>query len=227
MRQEHIDTASQTDVALRHNPPSNPDDRFAQECLHEIKNLLGGTEFLMRHCTRLCSDERRTILASGIQALSPQLLHQRLDKRVEVGDLTNDQAAVFRSRIQTVESTRLGRAWWVAGMSLLADEGGVHRLLRHWGGEALYAEFESHSAGQLLRTIGEPTIVEARIPYENLDAMFPIERRMRDAIAAGEPLTFVAMTVGSVSGPSIHQLVAHGTDRFERLTNESKWHWRL
>ncbi len=218
-----IDDRARTDVMLRIHPPPNPRDAFAEECEREIARLLRGSAFLVRHCTRLCLDERDAIQSSGMEPLTRSLLHRRIDARVAAGDLNSLQAERFRQQNCAEDDNRSGRTWWIAGKSAIRDESAVVRLLRSWGGEALYVKHESDSTAAPLRSLGEATIVEAEIPVEDLDAILAIERRVRDAIAADEFLEFEATTIAVIPGSAIRSLVVHGAEEFENLTGASTW----
>lgn len=218
-----IDGRAQTDVTLRIRRPPNSLDGFADDCEREIAQLLCGATFLVRHCTRLCLDERDAIRSSGMEPLSLSLLHRRIDARLAAGDLNLRQAETLKRRNCAEDDNRSGLTWWIAGKSALRDESAVVRLLQSWGGEALYIEHESSSTGALLRSFGDATIVEAEIPFEDLDAIFAIERRVRAAIAADEVLEFEATTTAVVPGSAIRTFVMHGAEDFENLTGASTW----
>ncbi len=218
-----IDVLARTDVMMRIQRPPNPRDAFAGECEREIARLVRGATFLVRHCARLCLDERDAIRSSGTEPLSRSLLHRRIDARVAAGDLNPRQAERLKRRNCAEDDNRSGRTWWIAGKSALRDESAVVRLLRSWGGEALYIEHESDSTEALLRSFGEATIVEAEIPFEDLDVIVAIEGRVRDAIAADEVLEFEATTTAVVPGSAIRAMVRHGTEDFENLTGASTW----
>ena len=61
----------------------------------------------------------------------------------------------------------------------MQHEPAVYRLLRSWGGEALYANHEADpQIGPLLREVGTPYIVVAAIPVEDIKTYVPIGERL-------------------------------------------------
>lgn len=149
-------------------PPVNQHERERTAVLGRVETILAGKNLLGFHCTRLHADETRTILSEGLVPLSPELVAARVKDRVISGDITEEIAAKLLSQHQAADENRQGMIWFVFSKSVLADESGVWRLFRFWGGEALYGGHqEDPVSGPVLRRIGSPSIFVSSVRLDH------------------------------------------------------------
>jgi hypothetical protein len=74
---------------------------------------------------------------------------------------------------QAGDENRRGMIWFVFNRRLLADEGGMNRFFRYWGGESLYRRHSLDAAtAACLERVGVPCIVEAAIPVRAIASSF-------------------------------------------------------
>jgi hypothetical protein len=143
------------------------------------------------HCTRLTDDEAAHVKVSGLAPLSVDLIERRIAAQVQRGVLPAVVGDALRAAHQGHASNRAGMVWFCFFPPREAGEGGIHRLLRHWGGEAMYWAHESDATvASVLRGLGTPCIVEADVPVAWLSDMFTTAMSVvrRDLIHHGEPV---------------------------------------
>jgi hypothetical protein len=120
--------------------------------------------------------ERRDIGLNGLRVLTPELLEQRLRAARREGILSDEHLASLRTRNQAGDSNRRDRLALCFSRGLLEDEGGMKRLFRSWGGEALYNSHEDDAfTGPALMAIGRPCIIvaAASTPRCRASVVFP------------------------------------------------------
>jgi hypothetical protein len=159
-------------------------------------------------------------------------LNDRIAARVKTGDISTEDAQVLMTTNNSGDPNRAGMVWFIFTRGPLQDEGDVIRLLQSWGGEALYNSHEADAnLGPLLRGIGTPCVVEARVPLDDVNHFGDIGERMRRGFLIrrgvfldnnGEMTGYVRKTVGADRIIAVHRL---GAAEFEALTQCSKW-WR-
>jgi hypothetical protein len=120
------------------------------------------------HCTRLRDAEVHNIRTQGMAVLSTSLVCSRIDAAQNDGELPRDVADRLRAMHRASDMYRQGQIWF--GFSpTLPDEHATNRLLRNWGGEAIYWAHEVDQViGPVLRRIGRPSIIDAWVPISGL-----------------------------------------------------------
>ena len=135
------------------------------KAIEGVANALHRHTIVGWHCTRLTEAEAKDIMDNGMRLPDGAMLSSRIDAVVEAGQLAATVAPLLKSANQANEGYRKGRVWFCFYAPRRADERGIERFFRHWGGEALY---NSHEHNQLtspaLKAIGTPYIVEGDIP---------------------------------------------------------------
>lgn len=225
-----IDRLSREDIFVRINRPPNPHAAARDELVERANALLNDKVLLGFHCNRLAEDEAAAIRADGLEPLTPALLERRICWRVEAGELTPELAEVLLADHQAAQQNRQGMIWFVHSRSILQDEGGLYRLFRSWGGEALYWAHESHpEIGAALRAIGRPCIVVAAMPIANIQSFlsmgetFITEFLDRHGVRTGRDPKLEAYVRNPVGPDFVKALIFHGQEAFEELTGCSSW----
>jgi len=116
-------------------------------------------------------------------------------------------------------------------LTLRRDEGGLYRLLRYWGGEAIYGHHEEDSAVKdALSRIGTPCIVVATLQPSDVDTFGCFEERLiRLWIDRDKPEAHSHDCDTQVKGRSVPvlEVIEYADPRFEDLTGCSNWDHRI
>ena len=213
---------------LKYTPWNNPHQDERDETVRDLDADLAGGHLLGYHCTRLHRDEVAAIQKGGLSILTPELVTARVQARLSAGDISPQEAAALLGRNRTNEEYRIGRVWFAFTTSLLRQESGIHRLFRSWGGEAIYADHEEGGqAGPVLRTIGSPCIIEAKVPIGDLE-VFPsigeiVVRRFFSKVDVPSEHSVECEGHVRTDVKGIHRVVLRNDPSFEALTGCSAW----
>ncbi|CAD2245832.1 hypothetical protein [Xanthomonas arboricola] len=207
------------------------------EAFDEAMQQLGAalSPFAIRgfHFTRLTDDEAAGIRTSGLEVLSTDLIARRFAAQVEQGALTTDQAAHLLKTNQVGDANRSGKAWFCFYPPCEAHESGVRPLLEHWGGEALY-NFNAQNPvlGPLLRSIGRPALIQARVPATYLRNSFGLAAAVYQADLTtysietrDAPGRFEDYSRFDLGPDQIEHVFLHPDADFIRLTGCGDWTW--
>lgn len=119
------------------------------------------------HYTRLLNSEREDILKDGLQPTSMSFLEARLTHAVREGFLNEDDKQLLLSRSPVAaQKQRIGEVCFVTS-PLAHRNSGIAPLLEHWGGEMTYFWLKDGELKQRLRSIGRPSVVNARIRIDS------------------------------------------------------------
>ncbi len=137
--------------------------------IEKINKIIKNCNLIGYHCTRLLDFEISDIKNNGMQLLSVALIKNRLEEAVTRNYISEELALYLLSKNQCADEFRQGRLWFVCGVSILKVEGFVVRLLKSWGGEALYNSHEIDDfSGTALRNIGTPCIIRCMLVPDQL-----------------------------------------------------------
>jgi hypothetical protein len=224
-----IEQLQRDDVVLRVHEPHNPYRHRKEEIYDAVGQSLAGLAIVGWHCTRLCDDEIEVVLRDGMYPLSPETLAARLGRRVWAGDISSAAAKRFTSEHQAHNRHRQ-MLWFIFSRGSLQCESGVNRLFTSWGGEALYVGHERDDyTGPILRSIGEPCIIEAELPIRKIEAHWDpaewIARAFlhRRGISDGhspERDGYIRETIGP---ERIRRVIQFSDPDFEVFTRASGW----
>ena len=182
------------------------------------------------HCTRLAEAEIEHILSHGMQLPNRAALCERIE-RLRAAGLIDDQVADrLKVENQAHEANRAGMIWFCFYPPHIAGQHGIERLLRSWGGEALYNSHERDAVtGRVLGNIGVPCLVEADVPIASfpphtfpevhLCRQFLVNRGLR----TGESLHHDDRATLPVSAASIRRIIRFPEPDFIALTGCGGW----
>ncbi len=221
----------ENNVEARIHPPVNRHERERTGILERVEAILSGKNLLGFHCARLHEDEIRAILSEGLVPLSPELVAGRVKNRVISGDITEEIAAKLLCRHQAADENRQGMIWFVFSKSVLADESGVWRLFRFWGGEALYGGHdEDPDSGPVLRRIGSPSIVVSSVRLDQkLEPIWPVSERFvarwlrQRRIRTDFPPEMEGYMSARLGPDRILKVLTHVDSDFVKLTGYRTW----
>lgn len=121
------------------------------------------------HCTRLTDGEVNAVEADGLVPMSIDLIERRIAFQVQGGLVSTVVGDALRAAHLGSAHNRAGMIWFCFFPPKDAGEDGIHRLLRYWGGEAVYLTHGLNgSIASVLRQLGRPCIVEADVPVASL-----------------------------------------------------------
>lgn len=216
-------------VMMPENPPPNPHQMRKDEIFEAAGRSLAGLSVIGWHCTRLCDDEIEKLRRDGLYPLSPGTFATRLEQRIRAGDIPRAAAKRFANEHKAKDNNRQ-MLWFIFTRSLLQDEDGVGRLFTSWGGEALYVCHErDDDTGPILRSIGKPSIIEAEIPIELIQAYWsPAEWITRPylhrrGVNDGHSPEREGHTRETIGPERIRRVITIDDGDFDALTNSSGW----
>jgi hypothetical protein len=128
---------------------------------------VAGGKLLAYHSTRLLDHEVAAIRRDGLRVLSATLVATKIDDAFEHGYLTEPQRSqLHRSHVYAIgiaegRDARVSLCLGREGFD--AEPDGFEELLRTWGGEAIYWSSIESERIELLRRLGRPAIVVARV----------------------------------------------------------------
>lgn len=164
------------DVKLRINPPYNKYEFDYNNLLAYLDNILLKHNLLGYHCTRLTSRETSEIKNHGLQILSEKLVIKRLMNAFNDGYLSEIEynylkdSKHLKHTINDESGNRTGMIWFCPNRSTLKDSSAIYRLLRNWGGEAVYWGHEKdHNISQTIKNIGLPCIIKCSLPISETE----------------------------------------------------------
>jgi hypothetical protein len=87
---QRIDRLGWTDVQTRIRPPPNPYRSDYEALVERTKQLLTDHRLVGYHCTRLTATEVESVRTHGLRPLSAEFALQRLQVRLEAGELSRE-----------------------------------------------------------------------------------------------------------------------------------------
>ena len=186
--------------------------------IYGLQALLGRYALVGWHCTRLTREEVTAIVDGGMQLPDRAMLNRRLDALTRAGVLDEilDEilAGMLKATNQADDDNRAGMISFCFFPPRLADEDGIKRFFRHWGGEALYNSHEDEpDTGAAIACIGRPCLIEVAVPIAGMEstrAAFNVARRY--LIHRGFRTRGLPSLRGQPSRPSRHRQSAGSSD---------------
>lgn len=234
-----IDLLQRESVALRVNPPVNPYENQYSQVVSVLAEILEEENIVGYHCTRLTPSEIKGILNTGMNILTRDLVTARLALALKEGHLTQAQYGYITTceelewSLSNQNGQRTGYIWFCPNRSSLTDGGGVSRLFRSWGGEAVYNGHEhKDNEGLIFRSIGTPCIVKASVPVEDIDEdvetlakKFISQFIFSDLDFYPHPSAGFDMSVErDLASAEILEIIEFNDPRFAEFTNHAEWY---
>jgi hypothetical protein len=126
------------------------------------------------HCTHLLPHEFDWIKEKGLQPLSLQLIHDRIDLAYEKGFIERETAEKLKSNNVYANHNQKNREGHI---SLILSKNqiktmlsGIQEFLTRWGGEGIYWPNHSKPLYDRLKGIGKPSIAVANIDIDIKDS---------------------------------------------------------
>src|SRR5258708_6367768 len=230
---EYLDKVGQVFLDWKRN--SRPGENITKKVQRYEESHLGLKDVLIKysvhgyHCTRLTEKEINIILKSGMKLPNLHTLTLR------IGDLDRDSllpstiADRLRSENQADDKNRSHMLWFCLYPPRLGGQWGIQRFFRSWGGEALYNSHENDKlTGPVLKTIGEPCIIEAKIPIKGLRGGFLYDKIARiylknRGFQTAETTEHDDYSILDIGADDVIRIIKHPEDDFINLTECNKW----
>ena len=214
----------------RYTAPSNPFYDEKERAEDSIIRLLQSTDLRGWHCTRLTEYEISYIRENGMRLPDLNNLEERI-RRVQADGLIEERIAIrLMSENQANDNKRKHMIWFLFYPPHLAGQHGIERLLRRWGGEALYNSHERDAeTGPILKTIGHPCLIEVDAPISSLRIHTwlgnrIISRYMRSkGVDTGEEIEHEDYSRYPIPPKKVLRFVLRGESQFSELTGCEKW----
>ncbi len=226
-----IDALCRADISARIRPQWNRYQDNRDQVVDGADEILSDERLLGFHCTRLVDDEIADIRALDLKLLNASFLQKRILSRLRAAEMPENLAQRLLNEHQA-EGSRRGHLAFVNMRSELQSEGAVGRLLRSWGGEALYNSHERDpETGPLLRQIGTPCIWIVAVPirwikspFDNVGERFVRAYLRRCGVATGHGANIESFIAEPLPPDRIINIVRYQDPAFEALTGCSTWH---
>jgi hypothetical protein len=168
---DHLLIATEDDLAA---DPTHKNDEAARVTIAE---LLARRSVRGWHYTRLADDELERFDADGIQPASLEGLNRRLSYRVEAGDLSREQADVYRDTSPLHRDFMNVRAVFCAVShphpTTFSD---LQGQLNYWGGEVAHFYHQETPLGDALKGIGRRRVLEIVAPIGATNRLESVRR---------------------------------------------------
>jgi hypothetical protein len=222
--EKEIEKRIQADDTLNllYNRPINPFKDDWDETVENIHTMLVGENIVGFHCTRLIDSEIKNIRQNGLNTLDVSFINAKLDNILFENKITKETYGILRRKNVADERYRKGQICFFHCSATLTDCGGLHRLFRSWGGEALYYYYEDDiKIGNELRHIGYPCIVIVTFPYSELTPAEPIPSKMIKFKLTNKIEDF---TTNSKHEIQARKIITISDPNFLKLTKYDKWY---
>ncbi|MEW9799350.1 hypothetical protein [Alteromonas sp. CYL-A6] len=192
--------------------------------IKKLRDLLRNHTLIGYHCTKLTKKEITHIEQKGMQLQNAESLKERILSLKSDRVITADIAELLIERNQADDVCRKNKLWFCFFEPLL-DPDGIKRLFRSWGGEALYNLHEHNpKTGQILREIGTPCVIKAKVPVIDLiESYYPDSPMIRTFLSKkGHQIEnsteHEGFSIRDISVQNIIQIIRHPSKEFQALT---------
>jgi hypothetical protein len=203
--------------------------KIYDELIYGLNDVIKNCSLHGYHCTRLTDDEIIEIRNNGMSLPNSELLGDRIKKLQEKAIIDDCIATRLIAKNQADDSNRANMIWFCFFKPHIASQSGIERFFRSWGGESLYNSHEQDpETGKALQTIGTPSIVEAKVPIQNIrtsDLSIKIAKQhaINKGIIPKERNEHEAYSNKHISAEYILRITSFPQKRFIELTGCNSW----
>lgn len=168
--EDEIDNKMDEDITIRYQRPQNPYNTIWECVMSEVEEILKKETFIGFHCSRLTNYEIDNIEEIGLKPLNEEFLESKLKMLYNHNLISENDLFYFNKNNSAHKKNRKDRVCMFFASKTLTNEGGLFRLFRSWGGEALYLNNEHNSEiNSILFGIGTPCIVLCKVTHAEID----------------------------------------------------------
>jgi hypothetical protein len=197
--------------------------------IYGLREILSKYNLRGFHCARLTENETAEIVNNGMTPQNGITLKERINK-LQSAKIINDKIAKrLKSENQADEENRARMIWFCFFPPYKAEQEGIERFFRSWGGEALYNSHEDdNETGAVLRKIGVPCVVEAEVPISGNPHTF-LETKMtrvflkNRGLNTSECIDHEAYSSKHIPPKNILRVYRYPEKEFIDLTRSDKW----
>lgn len=214
-----IDTLARDNIKYRVHRPYNEYTNEWNSILDATDLLLVNKKIICFHCTRLMAFEINDIINNGLVPLNSDFSNQRINILYDKGIIPKDLREKLINKEEFSVDNREGNICFFHCLSTLRNEGGLHRLFKSWGGEAIYLGFEHNTK---LQKIGIPCIVIGSLNIQDLDVYPSLSKRivciyLKDSYYPFDFDSFIRKRV------KVLEIIKRNDERFNYHTNIENW----
>jgi hypothetical protein len=196
----------------------------------EFRRILRMYSLTGYHCTKLTKEEIEGIRADGMFLQNATTLNARIDRLLCSGLISPGVAQCLKDKNQANNSNRANMLWFCFYEPFMAEESGIGRFFRSWGGEALYNSHEKNPVtGATLCNIGIPCLIKANVPIASMrDSKFPDGVMARVLLShlghqLENSIKLEGYSTKNISVQNIIEIIEHPSARFMELTKCEAW----
>ncbi len=195
-----------------------------------MRDLLRRYSLIGYHCTKLTREEIESVRNDGLLLQNAISLNRRIDRLQSAGAINAKVATCLKQNNQADDPYRAKMLWFCFFEPYIAGQGGIERLFRSWGGEALYNSHERDPVtGSTLLSIGTPCVVKACVPIDFLkDSHFPDTSMIRAFLShrghqLENPIEHEGFSTKNIPSSNILGVFEYPGTQFIRLTQCDEW----
>lgn len=201
------------------------------QVIYQFRDILRKYSLIGYHCTKLCSHEIDEIHRNGMSLQNLKTLSKRIDKLHELDLISFEVAEKLKNRNQADEEHRAKMLWFCFFKPFIAEKHGIYRFFDSWGGEALYNSHEYDGiTGPVLRRIGTPCIIKAKVPMRKLSESFLPDTNMfrvfleEHGHTLENPTEHEGFSIENIPSENILQIIEYPSEKFVELTKCNEWY---
>lgn len=218
--------------------PLNQYEETYLSVVSRAESILLSNQLIAYHCTRLTEEEIQDIKETGMKRASALFVHKRFKTLHEQGYLSTDQYLYLRNsecikyNLNAKKGALTKDIFFVCNRSILKKQpDGIYRLLRSWGGEAIYRGHENdEKIASTLQSIGTPCIIKCTLPFSDVQSFGGkfAERFLSffiaDEIEHPEPSPGLEIYITrDTQKEEVLEIIEFSNPLFEKFTGYSLW----
>lgn len=174
-----IDRLEIEDPIYRVNIIENDYNDKYEYALDTINKILNKYYIIGFHCTNLIKCEKESIIKNGLRPLSKKLVDEKLEAVFKEGLILESEYMYLKDNNLANTDGRTNNVFCFHTLKILKEHPGLLDLLTIWGGESIYWDKADETLDRLL-TIGDPSIVVLKIPYEDACYLHNLSEKIID-----------------------------------------------
>lgn len=229
-----LETNIETFIGWQCESPRELNHIHYDNSIDEMRKILRKYSLIGNHCTKLTRKEINNIRNNGLSLQNSTSLNNRIDMLLEDNEIESKIASILKNVNQSDEPNRAKMLWFVFYEPYIAEESGIERFFRSWGGEALYNSHEHRlDTGSVLLNIGIPCVIKANIPIKSLNEnCYPDRAIIRIFLKSkGYKITNAIYHEGysleDIPQQNIIDIIEFPSSQFIELTKCDEWETKL
>lgn len=196
-----------------------------EEMIEKIDLILNEYNILGFHCSNLIDYEQKDILKNGLSPLSKKVIDKKLEVALKQGFLSSDLYLYLKTNNLAEVSGRTNFVFCFYTLNKLKEDHGLDKILTIWGGESIHWNEDSEETIRKLSWIGEPSIVVVKIQYKDVCHFHNLSEKIIDKYFSIIDNNHYFTDIDDYFDYKLDvvEIISYRDERFEKLTNFSKW----